>query len=188
MTQYLRCRFTRNFHKTVLRLASVLFSVSLHAAPNTQYYQKDDFEEAKSWQEDKVEYPALPQESNLASIYLNATSANQYWVDTQSVSVGTDGVIRYTYVVLSSGGVRGTTYEGIRCDTRELRRYAVLRNNMEWVRSRNESWSRITESPGHRQHAVLYLGYFCPDGIAVRDKEEAINNLKRGGRPSSQSY
>jgi hypothetical protein len=160
---------------------------SLNAAPNTQYFRKDDFEETKVWLEDQVQYPNLPQEQNLVSIYLGVANTNQYWVDTASISTGTDGVIRYSLIVLSSGGVRGATYEGIRCETRELRRYAVLRNNTEWVRSRNESWSRITESPGHRQHAVLYLGYFCPDGIAVTTATEAIKNLKRGGRSPADS-
>ena len=155
---------------------------SVFAAPNTQYYQKDDIEDKKDWVEDKVEFPALPQESNLISIYLNATSVNRYWVDANSITVGNDGVVRYSLIVLSGGGVRGVTYEGIRCETRDLRRYAVLRNEIEWVKSRNEAWVRITESPGHRQHAVLYLQHFCPDGAMVRDAAEAKRNLKRGGR------
>jgi CNP1-like family len=132
---------------------------SVFAAPNTQYYQKDEIEDKKDWVEDKVEFPALPQESNLISIYLNATSVNRYWVDANSITVGNDGVVRYSLIVLSGGGVRGVTYEGIRCETRELRRYAV-----------------------QRQHAVLYLQHFCPDGALVRDAAEAKRNLKRGGR------
>lgn len=175
------------FGRLCALLGTVCLTGSLAAAPNTAYYQKDSFEEVKAWQEDKVEYPALPEDPNQISIYLSASSTNQYWVDKSSISVGNDGVIRYSLTVLSSGGVRGTTYEGIRCETRELRRYAVLRNGTEWVRSRNESWSRITESPGHRQHAVLYLGHFCPDGIAVRNVSEAIRNLSRGGRAPGDS-
>lgn len=155
---------------------------SIATTPNTQYYQREKFEEPKQWQETSTVFPAPPVDANLTEIYLSATSLNRFWVDRKSVTVGSDGVVRYALVVLSSGGVRGVTYEGIRCETRELRRYATLRPDNEWAKSRNENWVRITESPGHRQHAVLYLQHFCPDGIPAKDAEEAVGNLIRGGR------
>lgn len=168
-------------------LFGVFVTASVSSAPNTQYYQRDEFEEVKEWKEDVVTLPMPPIASNLVELYLGAVSANRFWVDRNSLSVGSDGVVRYALLVQSAGGVRGVTYEGIRCETRELRRYATLRPDQSWARSRNESWSRITESPGHRQHAVLYLQHFCPDAIPAKDAEEAVDNLLRGGRFPSDS-
>lgn len=177
---------SNRLHRVLLKGALVglasLMSLSVLAAPNTQYYQREAFEEAKEWKEAVVTFPEAPIDGNLIEIYLNATSQNRFWVDRKSVSVGDDGVVRYSLVVLSAGGVRGVTYEGIRCETRELRRYATLRPDNEWAKSRNENWSRITESPGHRQHAVLFLQHLCPDAIPAKDAQEAVSNLLRGGR------
>lgn len=163
----------------LLILLSVLGAAQ--AAPNTQYYQRETEDEKPDWQEVPVVYPAAPIDKNQLEIYLGATVLNRFWVDSASINVGTDGMVRYTLTVLSSGGVRGSSYEGIRCETRELRRYAVLKDDGTWAKSRNESWMRITESPVHRQHAVLYLQHFCPNGAIVNDAAQAIRNLKRGG-------
>lgn len=171
----------------LLIVALTLCSLAANAAENTRYASPSEDDEGKPWQEEKVEYPAPPEEANQVSIDLGPTHNRRYWVDKTSVNIGKDGVVRYSLTVQSSGGVRGVTYEGIRCETRELRRYAVLKGPGEWSRSRNEAWKRITESPGDRQHAILYLYHFCTDGIVVKDIPSALRNLQRGGRFPGES-
>lgn len=142
----------------------------------------EDNETDPSPQEKPVTYPAPPLDEHLSALYLGEAVSNRFSVDRKSVTVESNGEVRYTLVVISAGGVRSAAYEGIRCETRELRRYATLRNGTTWIPSRNLNWSRITESPGHRQHAVLYLNFFCPNGIMVKDLAEALRNFARGGR------
>lgn len=144
----------------------------------------DDEYEVKKWEEAEVQLPAPPKESDLKAFYVSAVTDNRFFVDPASISVGNDGVVRYTLLVLTSGGVRNLTFEGMRCETRERRLYAVGRSDGTWSKSRNKQWERIREAVNNRHHAALFQEYFCPGGVIVRDAEEARDALRRGGHPS----
>ncbi|NYH13968.1 hypothetical protein GGD41_001196 [Paraburkholderia bryophila] len=78
-----------------------------------------------SWVENKVDtLPPLPQDANLLPFAVSGNTPLQFAVDKNSLTVGTDGVVRLTVVVTSPSGARNVIYEGIRCDTYEWRQYA----------------------------------------------------------------
>ena len=87
----------------------------------------DDEYDAKPWTEVEVVLPPYPQEADLLSFRVGAVRDTQFMVDTKSVSIGSDGVVRYTLVVIGSGGARNVSYEGLRCATGERRFYAFGR-------------------------------------------------------------
>lgn len=145
-----------------------------------------DFEEdydSKRWQEVEVQLPAPPRQDRLLPFYVSAVAENRFYVDGSSLSVGSDGVVRYVLVILTPQGGRNVSYEGMRCETRERRIYASGRADGSWSKSRNNDWVRIADQSVNRHHAALYLEYFCPIGIAVRTPEEARDALLRGGHP-----
>lgn len=148
-----------------------------------------DFEEdyeAKQWQELEVQLPAAPRADGLLSFYVSAASDNRFLIDQATLSVGADGVVRYVSVVLTPGGGRNVTFEGMRCATHEYRIYASGRRDGGWSKSRNNEWSRIQEVYANRHHAALFLEYFCPGGVIVRNAAEAIDALRRGGHPETK--
>lgn len=150
-----------------------------------------DFEEdyeTKQWQELEVQLPAAPSGDGLRSFYVSAASDNQFLIDQATLSVGADGVVRYVLVVLTPGGGRNVTFEGIRCATRERRIYASGRRDGMWSKSRNNEWSRIQDVYANRHHAALFLEYFCPGGVIVRDAAEAVDALRRGGHPDNKPW
>jgi hypothetical protein len=145
-----------------------------------------DFDEdydSKRWQEVEVQLPAPPRQDRLLPFYVSAVAENRFYVDASSLSVGSDGVVRYVLVILTPQGGRNVSYEGMRCETRERRIYASGRADGSWSKSRNNDWVRIADQLVNRHHAALYLEYFCPIGIAVRSPEEARDALLRGGHP-----
>jgi len=145
-----------------------------------------DFDEdydSKRWQEVEVQLPAPPRQDRLLPFYVSAVAENRFYVDGSSLSVGSDGVVRYVLVILTPQGGRNVSYEGMRCETRERRIYASGRADGSWSKSRNNDWVRIADQSVNRHHAALYLEYFCPIGIAVRTPEEARDALQRGGHP-----
>lgn len=148
----------------------------------------EEDEEAKPWQELEVQLPRAPVADNLHPFYVSAASDNQFLVDRSTISVGSDGVVRYVLVVLTAAGGRNVTFEGMRCETRERRIYASGRRDGTWSKARNDSWSRIQEVYANRHHAALFIEYFCPGGIIVRDAAEAIDAFKRGGHPGAKSW
>lgn len=145
-----------------------------------------DFEEdydLKAWQEMTVQLPPAPRKESLLPFYVSAATNNDFSIDAASLSVGVDGVVRYILVVEAAGGARNVSFEGMRCLTRERRIYASGRLDGAWSKSRNSQWEPIRDVAANRQHAALFLEYFCPEGIIVRNAEEAINALRMGIHP-----
>ena len=97
-----------------------------------------------------------------------------------------DGVVRYVMVVLSPQGGRNVTYEGMRCESRERRGYASGRLDGSWSKARKNEWVRIQDAAANRQHAALFLEYFCPFGIIVRDADVARKALVQGIHPDNR--
>lgn len=148
-----------------------------------------DFEEDfndKKWQEVVVQLPAAPQSDNLLPIYVSAATDNEFFVDGSTLTVTADGVVRYVLVVQTSGGARNVSFEGLRCETRERRIYASGRPDGSWSKSRNNEWRRIQDVAANRYHAALFGDYFCPEGVIVRNVEEARDALRRGRHPESR--
>jgi hypothetical protein len=94
--------------------------------------------------------------------------------------------VRYVLLVLTPQGARNVTYEGMRCETRERRIYASGRQDGSWSKARNNEWVRIQDVYANRQHAALFLEYFCPIGNIVQDAAEARNALIHGVHPDNK--
>jgi len=141
--------------------------------------------EEKRWEEVEAQIPPFPRPESLVAFYVSASTNNQFMIDCDSISVGADGVVRYTLVVTSSSGAQNVSYEGLRCSSAERRLYAFGRPDKTWSRARSNQWVRIQGSTLNRHHAALFSEYFCPAGNMVRDADEARMVLRSGGHPST---
>lgn len=162
----------------VILLAALVsfFATSVRAEFDEEY-------ETRPWQEVEVTLPKAPDAAGMLPFFVSAASDNRYFIDGASLTVGADGVVRYVLLVETGGGARNITFEGMRCETRERRIYASGRRDGSWSRSRNNAWERIQDNALNRQHAALFLEYFCPGGVIVRDADEAREALRRGVHP-----
>ncbi|MCL4801223.1 MAG: hypothetical protein KJ025_16640 [Burkholderiales bacterium] len=143
-----------------------------------------DFGEAP-FREERVALPPPPRDENLIRFDAGpARRAFTYAVDAASLTVGADGVVRYTLVARSDAGATNVTYEGIRCETRERRVYAYARSDGKWLDRHATGWAKIG-APAREGHVyVLYADFFCPArGLTIRDAAEGIAALKRGRHP-----
>lgn len=141
------------------------------------------FEEEKPWAEVEAALPEYPKPENLVELYVSAVASNKFLVDAKSISVGGDGVVRYSVVVKTLGGATNVSFEGIRCKTKERRLYAFGRSDSTWSKAHSQDWAGIR--PGGYQ-AVLYKEYFCPGGVAIYRAEEGVGALKQGGHPHAR--
>lgn len=133
----------------------------------------------KSWRESEVAFPVRPNESALREFYVSAVAENRFFIDTATLNIGADGVVRYVLVVLTHGGARNVTFEGMRCETGEWRIYASGRSDGSWSRARSENWSPIREAAVNRHRAALFVEYFCPGGVIASDVGELQSVFKR---------
>ena len=165
------------------RASFLLTSLLVSAAVLADF--EEDYEN-KQWQEIEVQLPAAPKQETLLPFYVSAATENRFFVDGATLSVGGDGVVRYVLLVLTPQGARNVTYEGMRCETRERRIYASGRLDGTWSKARKNEWVRILDAWANRQHAALYLEYFCPIGTIVKDAAEARDALIKGVHPDNK--
>jgi hypothetical protein len=146
--------------------------------------QADEFDdefEKKPWSEIETRLPAFPEESGLIPFAVGSVTDTRYFVDGASISIGSDGVVRYTLVIISSGGSRNISFEGMRCATGERRYYAFGRSDKSWSKARGNAWVQIAGT-SNNHHVELYSNYFCWSGsVSVNSLEDAVHVLKRGG-------
>lgn len=156
----------------------MLAATHISLAQQLEYNKGFDNEEAKPWEELKAELPPPPKAENLQSFYVGPTATQSFSLDTKSLAIGKDGVIRYTLVAVSQGGARNISYEGIRCATFEKKIYALGREDGSWAPSRRNEWEPIVRSKVNRQHAALAQDYFCSNLTIVGDEKEMLQRMK----------
>lgn len=140
----------------------------------------EDFEE-KPWEEVAVQLPPFPEEEDLLPFSVGAVHGTKFLIDAKSLSVGSDGVIRYTLVVISSEGARNVSFEGIRCATSERRFYAFGRADKTWSKAWTNQWGKI-RGTSNNHHVELYSNFFCSAGIlATGNPDDARRVLRNGG-------
>jgi hypothetical protein len=169
-----------------MKKALVMFLLLLPAVSfgKKEYLNPDFVEDNTPWEEIAAQLPAYPKDENLVSFNVSSATGNKFMVDTASLSVGKDGVVRYTVVIESPRGARTVNYEGMRCDTGEYKIYGFGQADGSWTENKRASWEPFKQRSLLSYHKALSEDYFCPDWIAIRDAEQGIRNLKRGPRES----
>lgn len=144
-------------------------------------------ENKKDWKEIEAKIPAYPKDANLVRFDAGPATPHRFFIDTQSLSIGEDGVVRYILVIKAAGGATNVTYEGIRCDTREQKYYALGQANGAWTRARNPQWRRIVYQEVNRHHGALFTDFLCTgnstERIPVASIKLIVQRLKYGAPP-----
>jgi hypothetical protein len=163
-----------------LILAAALSAGLGTALAQWSQWDSDFDEERKPWKEIESRIPANPRASDLIPFDVGNASPHRFHIDARSLSVGEDGVVRYTLVVVTAGGARNVTYEGIHCKERAQKYYAVGQPDGRWGRARNPQWRRIESVDINAHHYVLYNFYVCSSWAPVASVREIVERLKSG--------
>lgn len=159
-------------------ILALLAAVPLAAAAQSSRFDEDYDDENKPWTEIQAQIPAYPKDDRLIPFQVSPADPSQYFMDPDSVSVGADGVVRYTVVIRTQGGAHNVSFEGIRCSTRERKLYAFGRRDGTWSRARASEWKSIESTRQDMRQRVLYDDFFCADKSVVKSREEAIAALR----------
>lgn len=164
-------------------LACCAFAALVSAGPALGQWDGWDYtydREISPWAEMQQQIPAHPKDDTLIPLDVGAATAHRFFIDVKSVSVGSDGVVRYTLVIKTSGGATNVSFEGIRCETREQKYYAIGHSDGTWARARNPQWRRIEFKQINAQHITLYGEYLCRGKFMVESAEQIVQALRRG--------
>jgi len=138
-----------------------------------------DFDE-QEWVEQQARLPVFPKAENLLVARIEAARTFQFLVDGSTIDIGRDGVVRYVLVARSASGSENISFEGVRCETRERKLYAVGRPDKTWAPSRNSAWIMYSISAVNH-HAELAATFFCPNTLIARNASQVVDLLKSGG-------
>jgi hypothetical protein len=154
----------------------LLFSViTAHAQIGVD---EDSDDKDKPWEEAAIQLPPAPKAENLLSFDVSPTATQAFVIDASSLSVGADGVIRYTLVATSRSGAKNISYEGIRCQTYERRVYAFGQPDGTWARSRRSKWEPIQGYAANRPHAALAKDFFCLEQTIAGKADDMLNRIR----------
>lgn len=168
-------------------LAGMLSGLLLWACAQEKQRAGEEFEPAvQTWNEIKTEFPAYPGADNLIALDVGSATGHRFFVDPASVSVGSDGVVRYTLVIKTAGGATNVSFEGIRCQTREQKYYATGRADKTWAPARNPQWRYIEFKEVNAQHITLYGEYLCRREAVAGTAEQVVQALRRGPQQSGR--
>lgn len=166
-------------HKIFIALALQLM-ISITAQAQSRSEQNSD-DEKKPWQEIATQLPAPPSAENLIPFYVSPTTTLKFAIDSKSLTTGSDGVVRYVLVSKSASGAENISYEGIRCESSEVKLYAFGHKDGTWGRSRRDKWTPIIEQSSNRQHAALAHDYFCDGKVIAGGTDEILDRMRRQG-------
>lgn len=176
--------FAQWTRKRPLLLALYSSAALLSACSGLSAIEENDLFAPKAWQEAPSSLPAPPQAGQLIPFELLASSPMASAVDAGSISVGTDGVVRYTLVITSPSGARNVSFEGIRCATFEYRLYATLpAGGNRWAPSQETSWRPIQAVAHNNYRATLAKDYFCEGHAPTTDNVSGILAKLRNSQP-----
>lgn len=172
--------------KAIALAAACAAAGALLAACSSTPSNKDDsaftylLDRKGNWVENKVDtLPPLPEAGDLLPFDVSQNTPLQFSVDQKSLTVGSDGVVRYTVVVTSPAGARNVNYQGIRCDTYEWRQYAGLNADHDgWDSTVANPWQRIENGNLNAYQASLYQDYFCANKMPTGSAKTIVNNIR----------
>ncbi len=125
-----------------------------------------------------VVLPAYPQEEDLLPFEIGPTQTLKFFLDAKSISISGEDEVRYTLVAKSSTGALNISYEGLRCASKEYRRFAYADRRGEWTMSKSEAWRPINWYASNRPRAVLWLDYFCDEAHIEGPVELIVKRLR----------
>jgi hypothetical protein len=156
-----------------------LFSAAVLTAFATPVRAQDLDMETKPWREIEAALPAYPRTENLVPLIAGQASGHRFFVDAPSLSIGSDGVVRYTLVIRTSGGAMNVTHEGMRCNERVLKIYAVGQQSGAWQQARDPQWRRLEYRTINNHHGILHSDYLCDGREPVKSAQEMVRRLRQ---------
>lgn len=167
---------TPAFHRAlrIFATASVLlFATSSATAQATA-------EDPKAWQEAEA---VLPQQVNLDKVIefdLDRRSALRFGIESDSLRIGPDGVVRYVFVARSTSGALNVLYEGIRCQTGEVKLYALWDPGTGWTPATSSAWIPLSFRGATRRAMQMARGGICFNSLPNGDPRKMLDTLRNG--------
>lgn len=139
------------------------------------------------WKELDVKPPATFRTNNLVPIEMPRYVSVKMGVDPDTVTVSSDGIVRYVVVAVSGSGNINAAYEGIWCRAGEVKTYARAGNDGQWGAVANAQWKGLNASqPSMHALALARQGVCDGRSAAGHSPQDIVRKLKRSASDGDQ--
>ena len=133
---------------------------------------------AADWQEVDAPPPPALRTQGLVPVEVLRSGTMHFGVDPASISVGADRVVRYVVVATSSSGTVNGIYEGIRCDTGEVKVYARHNPDSGWVPARDPQWQNIFNTANTSHSLAIARSGACMENAPNTSAAQIVQDLR----------
>ncbi len=141
-------------------------------------WQPHTFQAPEPWRELDSELPAYPLEENLLDTGISPSGHHyRIYLDTKSLSVAEDQVVRYTVVIVSDDGIWNVSHEGLHCGKKAYRRYAYGMNG-GWQELGDSAWLPLEGEGINAYRKNFYMDYMCDPTDPYSPPEQIIRKFR----------
>ncbi len=105
-------------------------------------------------------------------------STLRFGVDPASVSLGSDGVVRYVVVATGAPGAVNALYEGIRCNTAEFKVYARYNAGSGWTVAKDSPWRPLRDTQVSSHSLLIARTGACVGHAPNRSADQIVRDLR----------
>ncbi len=109
----------------------------------------------RQWQESDVPPPPAFNKDRLIALEMPNYVSLKFGVDPATLAITPDGIVRYVVVASNGNGATNALYEGIRCDTGEVKTYARYAANGQWTNLQDPPWRALNDNQPSRHAMAL---------------------------------
>jgi hypothetical protein len=162
---------------------SVALACALMLVTSTANAQLRD--EDPDWRESEVPAPPDFDTARVIQLDMPRHLSVRLGVDPGTLRITSDGIVRYVMVAQSPGGTVNATYEGIRCQTAEVKVYARYTSGKVWSMISQPEWKPLRDNQPS-PHALAFARQGACDGrnTVMRTPQAIVDKLKTAERLS----
>lgn len=161
-------------HCRAAGVAICLAAASTMAAAQTAEEARD------TWRESA---PSLPTKLNLDRVVtfeLGRSGNLTFGIEPDTLRIDSDGVVRYAFVARSASGAVNVLYEGVRCQTGEVKLYAHWDQGIGWTWVANSEWKPLSFQGTTRRAMQMARGGICAQSTPNGSPTRILDTLRNG--------
>lgn len=136
--------------------------------------------EPEEWKESDTPPPPAFGTDKLIPLAMPRYVTLQFGVDPATLTLTSDGIVRYVVVAQNSSGSITALYEGLRCATSEVKTYARQTSGNPWVMVKTPQWQALNARLPSKHAAVLaHQGVCDSPTIPANSVADMVNALRK---------
>lgn len=129
------------------------------------------------WQETEVPAPPKFDPNRRIAIDMPPYVSMQFGVDPGTLAITPDGIVRYVMVAMSPSGSLNAFYEGIRCNTGEVKTYARANANGFWTIVKEPEWRGLDDRQPSKHALALARQGACEGNASANSAADILRKL-----------